>query len=169
VHLVNRSLKLVTVTAIAMATAAVMGVAAGSASASTTALARTTAHVAAEHAGISPAMTPKKTKAPRTLQPKGCNNRQFCEYNKGNGGSLCFQTGSDSSEWPSACGYHNQGEYNRGSNAIYMYSGPGYIGCYYLLYSGNYLLYNADDDFQGGPEGCTTLTMATNLDSSKFV
>jgi len=159
VRLVNRSLRLVAV--VSMAAAAVTGIVASSASASTTAPSRAAAHAATAHAAAAPAMTPRRA-------PSGCNNYNLCEYNAGNGGNLCFQT-RNSENWPSACADHNEGEYNRGSRAVYLYSQTGETGCYYLLYSGHYLLYNANDKFQGPNQACRNEKLEHHLASSKFV
>lgn len=165
VHLVNRSLRLVTI--VAVAAVAVMGTAVTGASASTTAPARTAAHSATAHAVTSPASTPKKNKVvPRA--PGGCNNYNLCEYNAGNGGNLCFQTRANEN-WPGACAGHDEGEYNRGSRAVDMYSQTGYAGCVYLLYSGHYLLYNSKDHFQGPDSLCRGETLEHKLHSSRFV
>ena len=43
------------------------------------------------------------------LAPKGCNSNNFCSYNAGNGGSLCFQTSGSEADWPAACKDHNDG------------------------------------------------------------
>src|SRR5262249_54810072 len=51
--------------------------------------------------------------------PKGCNNGNLCEYNSGNGGNLCFQT-NRSRLWPGGCAFHNEGEYNRNGNAVFL-------------------------------------------------
>jgi hypothetical protein len=170
VHLVNGIPRLVTV--VVVTSAAVMSVTASSAGASTTSHARTAAHIAAAHSAATPATALKGKTKGSDHTPDGCNNYNFCEYNAGNGGNLCFQTRKDSPSWPStpqqSCAYNNEGEYNRGSNAIIMYSGPDYAGCYYTLYSGHYLLYNADDKFQG-PKGCKNTKLEYNLDSSKFL
>src|SRR5215475_11397625 len=96
---------------------------------------------AATHASAS------RTDATILGAPSGCNNNNLCEYNSGNGGNLCFQTSQSSPGWPSACSYHNEGEYNRNGNAVYLFRSAFYGGCYYLLYSGHYLLYNAKDHF----------------------
>jgi len=112
------------------------------------------------------ASTPKKTEVPAA--PSGCNNYNLCEYNAGNGGNLCFQT-RNNENWPGACAGHNEGEYNRASRAVYMYSQTGYAGCDYLLYSGHYLLYNSKDHFQGPDAPCRTETLEHKLHSSKFV
>ena len=162
VDLAKRSLKLTVAATVAAIT--VMS----SANASTTAPARPAAQAATAHGAASPTKAPKSTKTPKVLAPGGCNNYNFCEYNAGNGGDLCFQTRQNSSTWPSACAYHNEGEYNRGSSAVKMWSAPGYKGCYYLLYSGHYLLYNENDKFQG-PSGCTNTELEHNLTSSDFV
>lgn len=142
--MLNRSLRLVAI--IAVAAAAVMGTAVTGVSASTMAPATTAAYAV----------------------PKGCNNYNFCEYNAGNGGNLCFQT-RKSENWPSECADHNEGEYNRGTHAVLMYSQANYKGCYYLLYSGHYLLYNAKDYFQGPSDFCRHETLEHKLVSSKFV
>jgi hypothetical protein len=114
------------------------------------------------------------TSAPRAHKatpeaPAGCNSNNFCEYNSGNGGNLCFQTNSSSAAWPTACRDHNEGEYNRHSNAVYMYRYTLWSGCWYLLYSGHYLLYNAKDYFQGGGDSCRSTTLEHKLASHKFV
>jgi hypothetical protein len=101
--------------------------------------------------------------------PAGCNGNNFCEYNKGNGGNLCFQTNANRATWPTACGDHNEGEYNRNGNAVYMYDVANYGDCWYLLYSGHYLLYNANDHFEGGGGNCTSTTLERKLASSKFI
>jgi hypothetical protein len=114
--------------------------------------------------------TPRSVQRPH--QPGGCNSNQFCEYNQGNGGDLCFST-AESRNWPAPCALENEGEYNRNGNAVYMHQGPNQLYCWYLLYSGHYLLYNADDYFQGGskPGGgsCTGETLEHKLASSSFV
>ena len=113
-------------------------------------------------------MTPKQAKAPKVLQPSGCNNNNFCEYNQGNGGDLCFQW-SKNGTWPLACQDHNEGEYNRNGNAVYMFQQAGEIGCDYLLYSGHYLLYNAKDYFQGPGDTCQDQTLEHKLRSNSFI
>lgn len=168
VNLINRSLRQVTITA--AAAAAVMSIAASSASAATTAPASTAVPAAVAHAVTSSATTAKGTKAPKVRQPGGCNNYFFCEYNNGNGTNLCFQSRNDVPNWTSACNHHNDGEYNRGGNAVYMYSHPNYTGCYYLLYSGHYLLDNKSGDyFQGAGDACTDQNLWDDLASDKFV
>jgi hypothetical protein len=136
---------------------------------------------AATHTGSTTHISKSKTHKATTLAPAGCNSNNFCEYNKGNGGDLCFQyTPSTSGHtWPSACGDHNEGEYNRWQNAVYMFgyagSGFGLEECYYLLYSGHYLLYNAKDYFQGVWSGgtnkdtCTDHTLEHDLFASQGV
>ena len=59
--------------------------------------------------------------------------------------------------------------YNRASRAVYMYSQTGYAGCDYLLCSGHYPLYNANDHFQGPDSLCRGETLEHKLHSSKFV
>jgi hypothetical protein len=115
------------------------------------------------------APTTHKATSRAPLAPSGCNNNNFCDYNSGNGGNLCFQQSTDRQYWPSACADHNEGQYNRNGNAVYMYSVAVYGDCWYLLYSGHYLLYNARDHFQGGPRGCTSETLEHKLVSSRFV
>ena len=99
--------------------------------------------------------------------PGGCNSNNFCDYSSGNGGNLCFQTSQSKAVWSIACADHNEGEYNRNGNAVYMYRNAYYSGCWYLLYSGHYLLYNAKDYFQSG--GCTNITLEHKLYSDRFV
>lgn len=166
VHLVSRSLRLVTI--MAVAAAAVMTITAASASAFTTARARTAAHAVTAHTVTSPATKAKKTRASERRAPGGCNNYNFCEYNSGNGGNLCFQT-RNNQNFPGACADHNEGEYNRRSSAVYMYSQSDYHGCDYLLYSGHYLLYNAKDHFQGPNQSCRDETLEHRLVSEKGV
>lgn len=124
---------------------------------------------AATHTRATTHISAHKTHKATTLAPAGCNSNNFCEYNAGNGGDLCFQTSSNSASWPSACRDHNEGEYNRNGNAVYMYEYTLYTGCSYLLYSGHYLLYNAKDYFEYGGDSCTSTTLEHRLASSKFV
>ena len=111
--------------------------------------------------------------APRTHKavpaaPAGCNSDNFCEYNAGNGGNLCFQyrPSTNGHNWPAACARKNYGEYNRWGNAVYMFgyagSGFGLEECYYLLYSGHYLLDNTHDYFQGVWSGGTNQDTCTD-------
>jgi len=100
--------------------------------------------------------------------PSGCNNGNLCEYNSGNGGNLCFQWHS-SGDWPGACEYQNEGEYNRHGNAVYLQGNVNRTYCTYLLYSGHYLLYNAKDYFQGSNDTCTDATLEHKLYSNLFV
>lgn len=156
-HLTKRAIRLVTVMAAASAIALTLGTSAAMAAPVKTAPHSTTAHAAA--------VTPGKPKV--QYQPSGCNNNNFCDYSSGNGGNLCFQNSNSVAVWPVACADHNEGEYNRNGNAVYMYRNAYYSGCWYLLYSGHYLLYNAKDHFQSG--GCTGITLEHKLYSDKIV
>jgi hypothetical protein len=166
-HLINRPIRLASVMAVTVAAA--MTIAAGAAGASVTATARTSTHSTTAHAAASAVTkpTPKTQNVPQ--QPAGCNGNNLCEYNAGNGGSLCFQTNTNRAEWPGGCADHNEGEYNRNSNAVYMYDVGNYGDCWYLLYSGNYLLYNSKDHFEGGGGSCKSETLEHKLASSRFV
>jgi hypothetical protein len=166
VHLINRTIRLVSV--MTVAAAAAMTIAASTAGASVTAPARTATHSTTAHAAPSPATksTPKTKNAP--LAPAGCNNGNLCEYNAGNGGNLCFQTNRNTG-WPGGCAYHNEGEYNRNGNGVYMYGPVAGHTCDYLLYSGHYLLYNANDHFEGGGGSCTSYTLEHKLGWSDFI
>jgi hypothetical protein len=135
---------------------------AGMASAATAA---PTHPAAAPHAGL---MSPNSAR-----QPDGCNNNNFCSYNAGNGGDLCFQTSSNKSVWPSACLDANDGAYNRNGNSINLYRGLNYTDAYFTLYSGNYLLYMSKNDFNACPNGGTNCSgygqdMQNKVGSSRF-
>jgi len=163
---VNRIAKFMGVTAsVAFLAVAMMG---STASASTQARAATHASAPRTHKA-----TPKA--------PAGCNSDNFCEYNGANGGNLCFQyrPSTNGHNWPSACARHNGGEYNRYSNGVYMFgyagSGFGLEECYYLLYSGHYLLNNHYDYFEGVWSGgtneatCRNHTLVNDLGASESV
>jgi hypothetical protein len=116
----------------------------------------------------------KERTAPKVIEaPSGCNSNNFCSYNAGNGGSLCFQTSSDRSSWPGACAGHNDGAYNRNGNSVNLYWGYNYSDAYYTLYSGNYLLYMSKNKFNecvGGGTHCAGYndTMQNQVVSSAF-
>jgi hypothetical protein len=164
-HLANRAMRLGAVMAAAAAIALTLG--ASTAGAAMAAPVSATPHNTTAQAAA--ATTAKTQDPPPPPAPSGCTGNNFCEYNSGNGGSLCFQTNANDPGWPGGCADHNEGEYNRNGNAVYMYDTGKYGGCYYLLYSGNYLLYNADDHFEGGGGDCTSETLEHKLVSSKFV
>jgi hypothetical protein len=144
------------------ATAAIaLTIGASTAGAAVAAPVGTTPHSTTAHATAKP-------KAQQPLAPSGCNSGNLCEYNSGNGGNLCFQW-SKSADWPGACAYHNEGEYNRNGNAVYLQGNVSGTYCEYLLYSGHYLLYNANDHFQGSNRTCTNATLEHKLYSNLFV
>ena len=156
-HLANRAIRLVTGMVATAAIALTLG--ASAAGAAVAAPVGTTPH------STTAAVTTAKPQVPAT--PSGCNNGNLCEYNSGNGGNLCFQT-NRSETWPGGCAAHNEGEYDRNGNAVYMFGYNQYGACTYLLYSGHYLLYNANDHFQNGAKNCTSLTLEHRLLSSQF-
>lgn len=101
--------------------------------------------------------------------PSGCNSGNYCSYNQGNGGSLCFQTHINQN-WPSGCANKNDSGYNRNGNAVNLYWGPSYQDAYYTLYSGHYLLYMTQNTFNQ----CSTCfgygqQLADNVMSSAFL
>jgi hypothetical protein len=99
----------------------------------------------------------KERTAPKVIEaPSGCNSNNFCSYNAGNGGSLCFQTSSSVGVWPGPCLDHNDGAYNRNGNSVDLYRGLNYTDAYYTLYSGNYLLYMSKNKFNACPSGGTS-------------
>jgi hypothetical protein len=53
--------------------------------------------------------------------------------------------------WPGGCAGHNEGEYNRNGNAADLIGYNQNGECDFVLYSGHYLLYNADDHFRVVP------------------
>jgi hypothetical protein len=125
---------------------------------------------AATAAPVRPAAPAQPT---ASRQPDGCNNNNFCSYNAGNGGDLCFQTSSDRSEWPAACLDHNDGAYDRNGNSVNLYWGIGYSEAYYTLFSGNYLPYMSKNKFNhcvGGGTGCAGYNeaMQNQVASSAF-
>jgi hypothetical protein len=161
-HLANRAIRLVAVMAATAAIALTIGT--STAGAAVTAPAGTTPHSTTAHAA---AVTTAKPQVPPPA-PSGCNNGNLCEYNSGNGGNLCFQW-SKSADWPGACAYHNEGEYNRNGNGVYLQGNVNGTYCEYLLYSGHYLLYNANDHFQGSNHTCTNATLEHKLYSNLFI
>jgi hypothetical protein len=104
------------------------------------------------------------------LAPKGCNSNNFCSYNAGNGGSLCFQTAKSVTSWPSACRDHNDGAYNRNGNSVNLYYFTYYGGAYSTLYSGNYWLYMSKNHFTTCGNSCDGqgLAMQNNVESHQF-
>jgi len=161
-HLANRAIRLVTVMAATAAIALTIGTTTAGAA---VAAPRTTPHSTTAHPAAATTAKPKAQQIPAA--PSGCNSNNFCDYSSGNGGNLCFQQSTSRAVWPIACADHNEGEYNRNGNAVYMYRNAYYSGCWYLLYSGHYLLYNANDHFQSG--GCTNITLEHKLYSHRFV
>ena len=110
------------------------------------------------------------TSAKPELTPKGCNGSNFCSYNEINGGHLCFQTDKNVTLWPEGCANSNQSAYNRNGNAVDLYWGDDYSGAYFILYSGNYLLYMSQNTFNEC-KSCDGYgqEMADNVASSRFL
>jgi hypothetical protein len=104
------------------------------------------------------------------LAPGGCNSGNFCSYNKGNGGDLCFQTNVNVPYWSENCANHNQSAYNRNINSINLYYGGDYWDAYSVLGSGNYWLYMDNNYFNRCGTDCYGLNepMGYNVASSKF-
>ena len=104
------------------------------------------------------------------LTPKGCNSGNFCSYNAGNGGHLCFQTNKNIGAWSDACANHNDSAYNRNGNSVNLYYFAAYGGAYATLYSGNYFLYMNQNHFNECTASCDGLgeAMQNNVASSKF-
>jgi len=106
----------------------------------------TVALAEASPAAAAPAPSQTTSVSP-ALAPKGCLGDNFCSYNKGNGGSLCFQSDKSKPTWATACENHNDGAYNRNANSVNLYYLPLYGGAYSTLYSGNYWLYMSKNYF----------------------
>ena len=128
------------------------------------------ASAATHHAATRHAAT---THSPRTRPegaPAGCNSNNFCSYNQGNGGSLCFQTSVSVQAWRTACANHNDGAYDRNGNSVELYYYAYYDGAYAILYSGNYWLYMTQNKFTNCSNNCDGLgeAMANNVASNYF-
>jgi hypothetical protein len=100
--------------------------------------------------------------------PAGCNSGNYCSYNQGNGGDLCFQTHINQN-WPNGCANQNDSGYNRNGNAIDLFWGFDQSGAWYTLYSGHYLLYMTQNYFNN----CSTCggygqQLGYNVSSSAF-
>jgi hypothetical protein len=116
------------------------------------------------------ATSPGHVQAPPPGAPSGCNNNNFCSYNQGNGGSLCFQTSVNVQAWPGPCANHNDSAYNRNGNSVNLYYYAYYDGAYATLYSGNYWLYMSRNYFTNCSNNCDGLheAMQNNVASSHF-
>jgi hypothetical protein len=130
------------------------------------AFAATTSSAPAHTTAVSharPAVDPK-------LAPKGCNNGNFCSYNGGNGGSLCFQTNRNTASWPADCRDHNDSAYNRNPNSVDLYYLINYSDAYYILYQGNYLLYMNQNKFNECSNNCVGegQPLQNNVESNFF-
>lgn len=105
--------------------------------------------------------------------PSGCNSGNFCSYNQGNGGSLCFQTNTDTAYWPVSCADQNDSAFDNSSTAINLYWGWDYSDAYFHLCANCYLLYMTQNYFNQCPGGGTSCpgygqAMYDNVESSKF-
>ena len=105
--------------------------------------------------------------------PSGCLGDNFCSYNSGNGGSLCFQSDHSLPLWAVACSNHNDGAYNRNANSVNLYYYIQYEDAYSTLYSGNYWLYMSKNYFAHCNDtngSCTGKgqAMQNNVMSDKF-
>ena len=153
-------------TAVAMVSAVTIA-AAGGAFAAAPASAATTHHTAAHH--IAATHTPRGRHT-RPEAPSGCNSNNFCSYNQGNGGSLCFQTSSEVYQWSNACYKHNDSAYNRNGNSVNLFYCTGYHCAYATLYSGNYWLYMNQNKFTTCSNNCDGLNaeMMNQVASNQF-
>lgn len=106
--------------------------------------------------------------------PSGCDSGNFCSYNQGNGGALCFQSSTSTAYWPVACADQNDSAFDNSSRAIDLYWGWDYSDAYFQLCANCYLLYMTQNYFNACPGGGTSCSgygqeMYDNVESSKFI
>jgi hypothetical protein len=87
--------------------------------------------------------------------PDGCVPGDFCSYNEGNGGDLCWSTTSSYANLPAACADENDSAYNYGATAYNLYYYTGETGAYYTLGAESYLLSMSTNYFNHCPGGGT--------------
>jgi hypothetical protein len=103
--------------------------------------------------------------------PKGCPSGNFCSYNKTNGGNLCLSTPNSETEWgectATVLSVFNNGVGNHAKYAK-LFPLPDFIGAWYCLQPGHYLLDLTKNKFNEGGSGGIDygIPMARNIDSS---
>ena len=101
--------------------------------------------------------------------PKGCEGGFYCSYNKAGGGNLCIATPASESTWGS-CSYKVLAIFNNGAATyVRFYPLPDYVGAWYCLEHGHYLLDLTKNKFdQGVGKPDYDNPMALDIDSSRL-
>lgn len=99
--------------------------------------------VPASHATTASATAPRG-------HPKGCGTAHFCSYQKGNGGSICYNTPKSVPSWSKKCRTVDS-VYNNGAAAgVRLYWGTHYSDAWYCLGNTDYLLHMTQNKFNQG-------------------
>jgi hypothetical protein len=122
-----------------IAAAAITAAPAAGALAASAPAAHAAAHVAAHGTALKPANN-----------PAGCGTAHFCSYRYGNGGSICYNTGSSISSWSTSCRTVDSVYNNGAAAAVRLYYYTDYSGAWYCLANGKYLLHMTANTFNQG-------------------